>query len=295
MSWPAPPKEAYGTGQDLYIASLFNSNAPGKPYDGNSTSGTSSSPLSAVPIIGSASMAYNVSTRTPPSALKTAQGTPYGWADLPPCPIRGFVLDERGLIDLEQSGTPATTSGWPWGKGKSASADYVMSREEVHELAKECAKYESATRAVKDRRLDDTLQTGQERVAAELGFYISVLTSSLLFFFAARYYPSAYPRSSVIFKRFINKKKGYSEEEMQSIARRYRRPLMATTPMMLMFTGLGSMVGGLAILFKPGDVHPGETTAKAEIEAAKEASGKAREGALYAWNVYYHHPVYAKE
>jgi hypothetical protein len=203
-------------------------------------------------------------------------------------------LDERGLIDLEQS-TPETTSGWLWGKKKSASADYIMTREEVHELAKECAKYESATRAVKDRRLDDTLQTGQERVAAELGFYISVLTSSVLFFFAARYYPNAYPRSSFIFKRFINKKKGYTEEQMQSIARRYRRPLMATTPMMMMFTGLGSMVGGLAMIFKPGEVHAGETAARAEIDAAKEASSRAREGALYVWNVYYHHPVYARE
>jgi hypothetical protein len=226
--------------------------------------------------------------------MMTAKGTPYGWSDLPPCPIRGFVLDERGLIDLEKTRPVQSSGGW-LRRGETAGQDYIMSKEEVRELATECARYESATRTVKDRRLDETLQTGQERMAAELGFYLSCLTSFTLFMFAARYYPHAYPRSSFIFKRFVNKKNGYSEEQMQSIAKRYRRPLMATTPMMMMFTSLGSLVGGLALIFKPGEVHGGETAVKAEAQSAKELSSQAREGALYVWNVYYHHPAYSKD
>ena len=265
--------------------------------EGPSDGGASPSAFSALPLVGGAKMAFSVpeATRSAMMTAKAGESATYTWDDVPPCPIRGYILDERGLIDLEgETPSPKPTRSF-WGKQQQQQVrGHIMSKQEVLELATECAKYESATRAVKDRRWDDGMQSGQERMAAELGFYFSMLTSFVLFGYAARYFPGAYPRSSVLFKRVFTKERGYTEEHLQAIARRYRRPLMATTPMMVMLTTMGGTVLGLAALLKPGKAHVGETEAKAEIETAKIAMGQAREAALYVWNVYYHHPVYTK-
>lgn len=232
--------------------------------------------------------------RSPSSASPT-----FVWTDLPPCPINGYRLTERGLVDLDVALEAAggKEGGWrifPW--KRTLPEPPVLSPTELRELITDLQVMEQEAK----QKLDDELPRqfhwrtvdGFDHVLRHVlllsGIYLMTLRT-------VRAYRSAVPRNSILLNGFFTSfRPRLSVRMKEEMARRHCRVMQATTRGVLY-----PFWGGLIMTSLTWGTWPETMDVTATIKAVQgrhvssyyQHTNKALQ---WMWTVYVHHPAYAK-
>jgi hypothetical protein len=193
------------------------------------------------------------------------------WKDLPPCPIHGMKLAEKGLYDSDV--------------GRFLDVD------EIRDLINKAGKLEAVANQTSENRL---LGTTMQRIF-EIAFEFSrVCIVGMLGFFwgykTPQAYLQAYPRKSIFVTRYYSKFK--TNEEIEVLCQRNKALFNATNPrvMFLWVCGFaGFMFGAIGEYYHRVPDEYRDVTKEA-IRHNHHFEGTMK----WLFSVYYHHPAYAE-
>lgn len=193
------------------------------------------------------------------------------WKDLPPCPIHGMQLSEKGLYDSDI--------------GRFLEVD------DVRDLINRTGKLEAVTNQTSENRL---MGTTMQRIF-DLGFDFSryCVVGMLGFFWGVKTpqaYLQAYPRKSVFVKRYYSK--FMTNEQIELLCQKHRVFFnMTNARVMFLFasglTGLAIGITGEYIRRFPSDYR--------EVTRETIRHNHHFESTMkWLFSVYYHHPAYSE-
>ena len=255
------------------------------------------------------------------SAANSRGGT--NWRDLPPCPLNGHVLTDKGLVNLaafaeEQqrkvaeeeakrkassrwfgfgfggAGASSAASASPSQDPNEASMRTVVPAEDLLTLCDNATKFRTATKMMsEDRQNSRQHDTATIGLAKVMPYMVGGAAAAMLYN-VARCFSSTPARSSLMFEYWWTRQRGFSEAELQRFAQRFRTPLVLTTRAMSSQLAVAGTFLFIAYYFRtPQDVA--SLTAEAtRTRLVDDQEAKAHALARYLWFVYYNHPVYAE-
>lgn len=226
------------------------------------------------------------------------------WRQLPPCPLQGYTLTDKGLIDLEavphSQPAQAPSSWWPWNgssrqnvaSSSNSPEGMVVNADELMSLAAESTRFRTATKILDDgryfQRQHDRATNGMGRVMP----WMMGICGSAFYFNVYRCFSSIPARNSLFFKYVWTQEKGYTQNELQRMAQRFRVPMVLSTTGVMSQLFVGSCLLGCAIKFRlPSDLDKISPVGQ-QTKLLDEQEAKSHALARYLWFVYYHHPAY---
>lgn len=218
----------------------------------------------------------NTEETSTPSTSSAAASEPPTWDQLPPSPLAGYTLTERGLVD-ELRTPPHTLAA---GELKAL----------IHELTvvEQNAKYDADAHF--SEHLGSRTLHGLELLINPCLLLVGLY---LMTYKTVQLYSGALPQDSIVFTRLLSLVRWRMPAgQRELLAQRHRRLMRATNARVALTFATGVGVAAIACVSRPSrnvmDDAPDMQTAKELAAFQQHAAASVK----WCWYVYYHHPAY---
>eukprot|EP00796_Vickermania_ingenoplastis_P003853 gene3853-2731_t len=228
------------------------------------------------------------------SGLSNASSSVKSWRDLPPCPVEGFRLTEKGLVDEHYAETGIIKEAASGRRGKKE--EILVSPAAMRDLLREFQSLEQSMKYTVDEQLPSHVRSRSLR-GLEMAVNPCLLLTGLylMSWKTAQLYRCAVPRHSVVLTKLMALTRWHlSAREKEEMAQQHRRLLRATNARVSLTFSTGVALTAFAWWTRPRiatvDDSP-EVKLNNEVIAYHNHTSAALK---WMWYVYYHHPAYAQ-